>query len=207
MKDILIYKDFIGSVHFSADDKVFHGKIEGINDLVTFEGANVFEMTEAFYQAVDDYIMLCKEAGKKPLKSAKGTFNVRIDPQLHIRALEKAARECISLNQVILNAVKAEFPNYENPLWGKLRGLKIFYENNSSHPVNERMIRIISTILSSTKFDVQKDQLLELRKIFAQNTGDSISATVVKEIDAYLKNPSGRKALASGHSINRAKVA
>lgn len=200
MKDILIYKEFIGSVHFSADDKVFHGKIEGINDLVTFEGANVTEITKAFHEAVDDYIALCMEAGKKPLKSAKGTFNVRIDPHLHIRALEKAARESISLNQMIQNAVIAEFPNYENPLWGKLRGLKIFYENNSSHPVNERIIRMISNILTSTKFEVQKDQLLELRKIFAQDKGDSISATVVKEIDAYLKKPSGRMVLASGHS-------
>ncbi|MEK7289903.1 MAG: toxin-antitoxin system HicB family antitoxin, partial [Planctomycetota bacterium] len=32
MRDVLTYKGFIGSVHFSADDKVFHGKIEGIDD-------------------------------------------------------------------------------------------------------------------------------------------------------------------------------
>lgn len=35
MKDILQYKDFIGSVHFSTDDECFFGKIEGIDDLVT----------------------------------------------------------------------------------------------------------------------------------------------------------------------------
>ena len=38
MKDVLTYKDFIGSVHFSSEDSVFFGRIEGINDLVTFEG-------------------------------------------------------------------------------------------------------------------------------------------------------------------------
>ena len=32
MKDVLSYKGFIGSVHFSADDKVFYGKIEGIDE-------------------------------------------------------------------------------------------------------------------------------------------------------------------------------
>ena len=32
MKDILHYKDFIGSVHFSAEDECFFGKIEGIDD-------------------------------------------------------------------------------------------------------------------------------------------------------------------------------
>jgi predicted HicB family RNase H-like nuclease len=30
MKDIINYKGFIGSVHFSSDDSIFYGKIEGI---------------------------------------------------------------------------------------------------------------------------------------------------------------------------------
>ncbi len=34
MKDVMQYKNFIGSVHFNADDEIFYGKIEGINDLV-----------------------------------------------------------------------------------------------------------------------------------------------------------------------------
>ena len=44
MKDILQYKDFIGSVHFDADDEVFFGKIEGIDDLISFEGSSVTEL-------------------------------------------------------------------------------------------------------------------------------------------------------------------
>ena len=61
MRDVLTYKGFIGSVHFSAEDKVFHGKIEGIDDLVTFEGRSVDELIKAFHEEVDDYIKLCKE--------------------------------------------------------------------------------------------------------------------------------------------------
>jgi len=38
------YKDFIGSVNYSANHECFFGKIEGINDLVTFEGAAVKEL-------------------------------------------------------------------------------------------------------------------------------------------------------------------
>jgi len=41
MTDKLLYKKFIGTVHYSTKDSVFYGKIEGINDLVTFEGENV----------------------------------------------------------------------------------------------------------------------------------------------------------------------
>ena len=39
MKDVMFYKDFIGSVHYSTDDEIFYGKIEGINDSIGFEAA------------------------------------------------------------------------------------------------------------------------------------------------------------------------
>jgi len=106
MKDILMYKDFIGSVHFSADDKVFHGKIEGITDLVTFEGKSVDELEKAFHEAVNDYITLCKEAGKEPLKSCRGCFNVRIPSELHIKAMKQAVKLGIPLNQLVQKAIE-----------------------------------------------------------------------------------------------------
>jgi len=56
MNDVLIYKDYIGSVHFNADDEVFFGKIEGIENLVSFEGDSVIELKKAFEEAVDDYL-------------------------------------------------------------------------------------------------------------------------------------------------------
>jgi predicted HicB family RNase H-like nuclease len=92
MKNVLTYKEFMGSVHFSAADKVFHGKIEGIIDLVTFEGQSVAELTKAFHEAVNDYLTLCKETGKEPERSYKGSFNVRVPTELHRKAVEKAKR-------------------------------------------------------------------------------------------------------------------
>jgi len=106
MKDVLTYKDFIGSVHFSAEDKVFHGKIEGITDLITFEGKSVDEIIKAFHEAVNDYIALCKEANKEPLKSCKGSFNVRISSDLHIKAAQQAVKLGISLNSLVQKAIE-----------------------------------------------------------------------------------------------------
>lgn len=108
MKDVLTYKRFIGSVHFDAEDKVFHGKVEGIDDLVTFEGSTVEELIQAFHEEVDDYIRLCKEQGKEPLKSYKGSFNVRIPPELHKKAVERAKALGITLNKLIQKAVEKE---------------------------------------------------------------------------------------------------
>lgn len=106
MTDRIKYKDFIGSVHFSADDEVFYGKIEGINDLITFEGSTVAKLKAAFKEAVQDYIELCNEVGKEIFKSFKGSFNVRVNPELHSKAFEQALIEGKSLNQFIKEAIE-----------------------------------------------------------------------------------------------------
>ena len=62
--DQLQYKDFIGSVNFSANDQIYYGKIEGISDLVTFEGNTVQTLTQDFHQAVEDYIKDCTDLGR-----------------------------------------------------------------------------------------------------------------------------------------------
>ena len=111
MKDVLVYKDFLGSVHFSAEDGVFFGKIEGVNDLVTFEGHSVDEVMAAFHEAVDDYLSLCKRAGKKPRKSYGGSFNIRTTPEIHRKAAELAAMQGVSLNRLVQRAVEKEVEN------------------------------------------------------------------------------------------------
>ena len=106
MTDKLKYKDFIGSVHFSADDEVFFGKIEGINDLVTFEGATVSKLKKAFKDAVTDYVEICHETGKQIFKSFKGSFNVRVNPELHSKVFESATLKGKTLNQFVKEAIE-----------------------------------------------------------------------------------------------------
>ena len=108
MKDVLTHKDFIGSVHFSSDDEIFHGKIEGINDLITFEGTTVKQLKKSFTEAVNDYLGLCEEVGKDPYKSFKGSFNVRINPELHKKAYQASLIQGVSLNQLVQEAILHE---------------------------------------------------------------------------------------------------
>jgi len=61
--NLLSYKGFYGSVNFSAADEVFYGKVEGVHDLVSFEGATVKELKQDFQKAVEDYILFCKFDG------------------------------------------------------------------------------------------------------------------------------------------------
>ncbi len=106
MKNIMIYKDFIGSINYSTEDRILFGKIEFINDSITFEGSSVEELEGAFHEAVDDYIELCSLNGKETEKPFKGTFNVRIEPELHKIAAKEALFEGISLNQFVEDAIR-----------------------------------------------------------------------------------------------------
>jgi len=105
MNDILQYKGYYASVHFSAEDDVFFGKILGIDDLVNFEGASVKELKKAFHEAVDDYLETCKEIGKEPNKTYKGSFNVRIPTSLHKEAAVFASILNVSLNDFVKTAI------------------------------------------------------------------------------------------------------
>jgi predicted HicB family RNase H-like nuclease len=64
MTTILEYKGYFGSVEYSDDDDVLHGKLEFIRDLVTYEAADAKNLKRAFRQAVDDYLALCADEGR-----------------------------------------------------------------------------------------------------------------------------------------------
>jgi predicted HicB family RNase H-like nuclease len=108
MKTALYDRGYMAIVRFSEEDDCLYGKIEGIDGLILFEGQSVDELRRAFHEAVDDYLELCKMSGKKPQKSYKGSFNVRIDPELHREAALKSATLGISLNRFVQYAIEKE---------------------------------------------------------------------------------------------------
>ncbi len=101
MSSTIEYKDYMGSVEYSHEDRCFFGKLEMIDDLVTFEATNVDELETNFQNAVDDYILTSKELGREPQKTYKGTFNIRIEPSLHKKLYKEALKAGVSLNAFI----------------------------------------------------------------------------------------------------------
>ncbi|QTA85737.1 type II toxin-antitoxin system HicB family antitoxin [Desulfonema magnum] len=106
MKDMITYKGYHGSVHYSDEDRVFHGKIEFIQNLVSYEGVDVEGLRKAFKEAVDDYLELCKEEGTEPEQPFKGSFNVRTGSDLHRKAVLFAKEKEINLNKVVTEALE-----------------------------------------------------------------------------------------------------
>ena len=102
---MLSYKGYQGSVIFSDEDSVFHGKILAISDRITYEGESVESIRISFQEAVDDYLDVCALLGKEPEKVYKGSFNVRIAPVLHKHLAVYAAANGKTLNSTVEEAI------------------------------------------------------------------------------------------------------
>ena len=107
MSDLMEHKGHFGSVHFSAEDEVFHGRLEFIRDLVTYEGTTAKGLKKAFREAVDDYLAFCSNEGRAPDVPLKGSFNLRTGRELHRQAMLYAHRQGQSLNAVVTEALKS----------------------------------------------------------------------------------------------------
>ncbi len=106
MNNMLEYKGFYGTVEFSENDNILFGKVIGINSLISYEGDSVKSLREDFEGAVDDYIEMCKENGVEPEKVYKGSFNVRISPELHKSLVLFATSRGETLNSTVEEAIK-----------------------------------------------------------------------------------------------------
>ena len=87
------YNGYLGSCKVSIEDNCLHGKIEFISDLVNYEAQTTEELRKEFELAVDDYLTHCKEVGKSPDKTFKGSFNVRIGYELAAPKGNKKSRK------------------------------------------------------------------------------------------------------------------
>jgi predicted HicB family RNase H-like nuclease len=108
MKDMMHYRGYYGSVHYSDEDRVFYGRVEFIRALISYEGTDVECLRRAFEEAVDDYLETCKEKGITVEKPLKGSFNVRIGAGLHHRVALAAAQKGITLNKYIAEVLEKE---------------------------------------------------------------------------------------------------
>ena len=105
MKNMIKHKGYFGSIHYNSDDRIFYGKIEFIRALISYEGQDADSIEAAFHEAVDDYLATCDEMGREPEKPFKGSFNVRIPPDLHERIMIAATQHGMTLNRFVAEAL------------------------------------------------------------------------------------------------------
>lgn len=106
MSSLFSYKNYNGTVEYSKDDKCLFGKVIGIKSLLSYEGDSVHELETDFQNAIDEYLNDCEELGVQPEQSYKGTFNVRIKPDLHQALAVYAIEHEKTLNAAVEEAIE-----------------------------------------------------------------------------------------------------
>ena len=86
---MLEYRGYLGVVE--ADEGAFVGRVAGLRDVVTFEGATYAEVEAAFRASVDDYLAFCVARGEPPDRPYSGKIPLRLDPELHRRESKSLA--------------------------------------------------------------------------------------------------------------------
>ena len=119
--NVLKYKGYFAKVAYSAEDRLLHGKIEGIRDLITFQCDSAEAVEREFHTAVDDYLAFCADIGQvpdKPNEQIKVYSTEDIDlklEQLKIR-LKKTGRTETSTLRLFGYACRRQ-----SPYFGKAR--------------------------------------------------------------------------------------
>jgi predicted HicB family RNase H-like nuclease len=107
VSDVVTYKGYQAKIAFDAEDRIFFGRVAGIEDGVGFHAESVDGLIAAFQDAVDDYISTCAKIGKRPEKAYTGKLMFRVDPELHAEAARAAKLTGQSLNAWAADALRA----------------------------------------------------------------------------------------------------
>lgn len=68
----MTYRGYIASMSFDPEDKVIVGRVNNVDDIITFHGESMVELEANFHQIVDDYIAACQALGGMPEAPASG---------------------------------------------------------------------------------------------------------------------------------------
>lgn len=100
----LKYKGYLGTIEPDLETGELFGKLAFIRDLVTYEAETLKALEQEFKNSVDEYLASCSELNKQPDQPFKGTFNVRISPELHRKAVLASGDS--SLNAFVSEAIQ-----------------------------------------------------------------------------------------------------
>jgi predicted HicB family RNase H-like nuclease len=106
MNGLMEYKGYYTNPRFSAEDNIFWGNLEGIDDSISFEGSTVDGLQSAFMEAVDDYLEICELNNIAPNIPYHGKIEVDIGPGIHKQLALYATDRNVSLNQAVVAAIK-----------------------------------------------------------------------------------------------------
>ena len=93
------YNNYIARIEFDEEDRIFVGRLAGIEDIVSFHGSNVDELEAAFHESVDHYLEVSERTGRPAQKPYSGNLMLRINPDIHAAVATISQIQGKSINQ------------------------------------------------------------------------------------------------------------
>lgn len=62
----MMYKGYTARYEFDKDERVLHGHVDGIDDIVSFVSETLEGLEREFHTSVDVYLEVCAEDGREP---------------------------------------------------------------------------------------------------------------------------------------------
>lgn len=97
--NMMKYNNYIARIEFDEEDRIFVGRLTGIDDIVSFHGSNVDELEVAFHESVDHYIEVSERTGRPAQKPYSGNLMLRISPDIHAAVATISKVQGKSINQ------------------------------------------------------------------------------------------------------------
>ncbi len=95
----MIFKGYTARVEYDSEDRIFTGRLAGIDDIVVFHGSTVDELETAFQESVDHYLEVSKRTGRPAKKPFSGKLMLRVPPEVHAAVATAAEVKGKSINQ------------------------------------------------------------------------------------------------------------
>ena len=78
-KHVISYRGYHAQITYDPSADAFHGRVLGMQDVISFYGRTPDELREEMKAAVEDYVAWCEQEGDKPEKSWAGKLTLRPD--------------------------------------------------------------------------------------------------------------------------------
>lgn len=170
------YEGYQASVEY--EDGVLFVKVLHIDDLLIGQCDSASDAQGILKQIIDEYLLDCAELKKDPAKPFKGSFNVRVTPEIHRRAAMAAAEAGLTLNAWVNVAIgeKLECSNLtkrvDNVFAVKLDEIQLLHTThkaNLHHQHDQTRAFDVSVRRAYHLTDLVETQVREKRSLYVVN--------------------------------------
>lgn len=102
----MTHKNYSAKVKIDAEDRIFVGRLVGIDDIAIFHGSTVKKLEIAFHETVVQYIEVNERTGRPAQKPYYGNLTLRVRPETRAASAIAAKRQGKSGNQWVTEVLE-----------------------------------------------------------------------------------------------------